>query len=91
MLRFTVYKVPTIYEIDQLVGLNIFKANLLKICYRREINNNMKTVMNKPHNQKQEQQQQQQKKHTSTQNRKKSIVILACMPWRFKNLKQTKR
>ena len=54
MHTFTVHKVPTIDEIDQLVGLNIFKANLLKICYRREINNIVKTVMNKPYNQKQE-------------------------------------
>ena len=54
MHKFTVHKVPTIDEIDQLVGLNIFKAILFKICYRLEINNNMKTVMNKPHNQKHE-------------------------------------
>ena len=91
MLQFTVHKVPKIYEIDQLVGLNIFKANLLKICYRRDINNNMKTVMNKPHNQKQEQEKEKTNNHTSTHKREKSIVILACMPWRFKNLKQTKR
>ena len=43
MQKFTVHKVPTIDVIDELVGLNIFKANLLKICYHREINNNMKT------------------------------------------------
>ena len=54
MQKFTVHKVSTINEIDELVGLNILPANLLKICYRREINNNMKTVMNKPHNQKQD-------------------------------------
>ena len=30
MHTFTVHKVPTIDEIVQLVGLNIFKANLLK-------------------------------------------------------------
>ena len=39
MQKFTVHKVPTIDVIDELVGLNIFKANLLKICYHREINN----------------------------------------------------
>ena len=42
MQKFTVHKVPTIDVIDELVGLNIFKANVLKMCYHREINN-MKT------------------------------------------------
>ena len=42
MHKFTVHKVPTVDEKDQLVGLNIFKVNLLKIYYRREINSNIK-------------------------------------------------
>ena len=56
MQTFTVHKAPTIDEIDELVGLNILPANLLKTFYRRDIseNNNMKTVINKPNNQKQE-------------------------------------
>ena len=56
MQKCTVHKAPTFDEIDELVGLNILPANFieLEICYRRDINNNMKTVINKPLNQKQE-------------------------------------
>ena len=50
MQKFKVHKVPTINEIDELVGLNILPAILLKICYCREINNSD----DKPHSQKQE-------------------------------------
>ena len=49
-----VHKAPTVDEIDKLVGLNILPANVIENFYRRDKNNNMKTVMNKPHNQKQE-------------------------------------
>ena len=49
---------------------------LLKIRYRRDKNNNMKTVMNKPHNPT-TRSKNKKSNHTSTQKRKQSIVILA--------------
>ena len=57
MQKFTVHKAPTIDEIDELVGLNILQTNvienLLPPRYKLiTLHNNMKTVMNKPHNQK---------------------------------------
>ena len=54
MQKFTVHKASTIDKIHELVALNILPANFIEICYRRDINNNVKTVINKPHNQKQE-------------------------------------
>ena len=58
MHKFTVHKAPTINEIDELVGLNILPANFIENLLLPRDNNNMKTVMNKPHNQKQEEKEQ---------------------------------
>ena len=58
MHKFTVHKAPNIDEIDKLVGLNILPANFIENLLLLRDNNNMKTVMNKPHNQKQEEKEQ---------------------------------
>ena len=75
MQKCTVHKVPTIDETDELVVFKMFlkcfptfyQQILLKICYRREINN-MKTVMNKPHNQKQKSEKQPYYSKTKKEN-----------------------
>ena len=48
------HEVPTVNEIDKLLGLNILPANVIEnlLPSQDKIKQQLKTVMNKPHNQK---------------------------------------
>ena len=74
MQNFTVHKVPTIDEIDELVGLNILKANFIENLFPPKDKQQHENSDEKP-----SQQQARIKKgnHTSSQKRKKSIIFLA--------------
>ena len=54
MQKFTVHKVPTIDEIDELVGLNILRANFIENLLPPRDKQQHENSDEKPHNQKQE-------------------------------------
>ena len=54
MQTFTVHKVPTIDEIDELVGLNILPANFIENLLPPRDKQQHESSDEKPHNQKQE-------------------------------------